>query len=160
MHSLTHTHTQSCIIHNRRMQQSSDAPSAPAFILNVSNKNDSLPVIYIGALLKSLAGVRSWLSVRAILAPQRHQLCWWGSQLWLKAATVECAVCAPTIVFPFNGCGWCTGDGVGTFVHGPLTVSWVGLDFYGMCVRILLCFSLPTAPLLFISSANGRVGLC
>ncbi len=47
---------------------------------------------------------------------------------------MECALCALNIVFPFNGFGWHTGDGVGTFVLGLLSVSWVGWDVYDIYV--------------------------
>lgn len=43
----------SCTIHNRKAELRPNASWTPALFLNVSNKNDSSPVIYIDALFKS-----------------------------------------------------------------------------------------------------------
>lgn len=52
-HILMHTTVPFITVEWSRAELRLNAPSAPALFLNVSNKNDSLPVIYIGALFKN-----------------------------------------------------------------------------------------------------------
>ena len=82
-------------------------------------------MIYIGALLKSLAGVMKQ-AVSTGNSSSHKGISSAGGAARLGSATVERAVCVQNVVLPFNGFRWRTGDEGGTFVLGAFTASWVG----------------------------------
>lgn len=159
MFSNTHTHISCrCAFHNGTAELRPDVPSATAFILNVSNKNDSLPVIYIHGLLKKLC----WTDKAG---------CWWrrcllhnsaapASSQPVWASGSRCAVCTDvSISIQWRSMvHWQRSSCCSWTAHSQL--GGVGWRWFTACVCILLLHS-PPPPLLFIfSHPAAGWGLC
>lgn len=106
----------SCAIHNSSMRESwtqSCRSLCCCLILNVSNKNDSLPVIYIDALLKSLPGAMRLAVCTGSTSPttaSTQPVMWptWtpGSHCDVYSVKTECSISIQWLWMAHYGWSW------------------------------------------------------